>query len=121
VFANAVLHWVLPLKAAVEGIRRALKPGGRLVAELGGKGNIAAVLDAVSSSRDEVGAPSATTAGNAFFFPTAEEYTSMLEEHGFSVATADPFGRPTPMDGSADGMRHWLDALGDGLSDDVRT
>ena len=41
VFSNATLHWVTRPEAAAARVFDALKPGGRLVAELGGKGNIA--------------------------------------------------------------------------------
>ena len=63
VFSNAVLHWVMPPEAAVEAIRRALKPGGRFVAELGGSGNIAAIVDAVRWARGILAPPVA----EAFF------------------------------------------------------
>jgi len=32
VFSNAALHWMRPQEAVLEGVRRALKPGGRFVA-----------------------------------------------------------------------------------------
>jgi SAM-dependent methyltransferase len=40
VFSNAVLHWIKEPEKVVAGICRALKPGGRFVAEFGGKGNV---------------------------------------------------------------------------------
>ena len=40
VFSNAALHWIPEAQQAVEGVVRALRPGGRLVAEFGGKGNV---------------------------------------------------------------------------------
>jgi len=40
VFSNAVLHWIPEPEKVAAGIARALKPGGRFVAEFGGKGNI---------------------------------------------------------------------------------
>ena len=49
VFSNAALHWMKPPGPVAETIARALKPGGRLVAEMGGHGNIAKVLDALRS------------------------------------------------------------------------
>ena len=121
VFSNAVLHWVLPPEAAVKSIRRALKPGGRFVAELGGRGNIAAIVEAVRwARRGNVG----PRVGDAFFFPSAAEYTAMLESHGFDVGHADLFERPTPLEGGEDGLRLWLDTFAggllDGLSDDER-
>src|SRR5205085_261372 len=35
VFSNAALHWMRPPEAVLVGVRRALKPGGRFVAEMG--------------------------------------------------------------------------------------
>jgi trans-aconitate methyltransferase len=49
VFSNAVLHWVLDADAAAAGIRRALKRGGRFVAEFGGHTNVAAISVAIRS------------------------------------------------------------------------
>src|SRR4051794_21951268 len=42
-FSNAVLHWVTDADAVLRGVYRALKPGGRFVAEFGGHTNIAAI------------------------------------------------------------------------------
>ena len=48
VFSNAALHW-MPRPAEVIGrVRAALRPGGRFVAELGGAGNIDAILNALA-------------------------------------------------------------------------
>ena len=43
VFSNAALHWMSDHDALLQGVHRALKPGGRFVAECGGHGNIAAI------------------------------------------------------------------------------
>ena len=43
VFSNAALHWMSDHDAVLQGVHRALKPGGRFVAECGGQGNIAAI------------------------------------------------------------------------------
>ena len=43
VFSNAALHWIHDQPALLRGVARALKPGGRFVAEFGGHGNIAAI------------------------------------------------------------------------------
>src|SRR5688500_9987195 len=47
VFSNAALHWMSPPEAVVTSVLRALKPGGRFVAEMGGKGNIATITGAL--------------------------------------------------------------------------
>src|SRR4029077_3379462 len=36
VFSNAALHWIADADAVLRGVARALKPGGRFVAEFGG-------------------------------------------------------------------------------------
>lgn len=48
IFSNAVLHWVTDYEAAVGRMAAALKPGGRLVVEFGGKGNVATIIQAVA-------------------------------------------------------------------------
>lgn len=40
VFSNATFHWVLDHDALFAGLARALPPGGRLVAQCGGSGNL---------------------------------------------------------------------------------
>lgn len=45
VFSNAVFHWITDHERLFERIHAALKPGGRLVAQCGGEGNIAGVLE----------------------------------------------------------------------------
>ena len=47
VFSNAALHWMTNPRAVVEGVARALRPGGRFVAEFGGFGNVAAIATAL--------------------------------------------------------------------------
>ena len=43
VFSNAALHWMRNQDTVLAGVHRALKQGGRFVAEIGGHGNIAAI------------------------------------------------------------------------------
>jgi trans-aconitate 2-methyltransferase len=51
-FSNAVFHWIADHERLFERLFAALKPGGRLVAQCGGKGNI----DAFRRLADEVAA-----------------------------------------------------------------
>src|SRR5947208_1190213 len=57
VFSNATLHWVKDASAAAGRIARALRSGGRFVAEFGGKGNVREVSRAIAAGLAEVGAP----------------------------------------------------------------
>ena len=48
VFSNAALHWMKDdPDAVIAGVARALKPGGRFVAEMGGHGCVAAIVVAM--------------------------------------------------------------------------
>src|SRR5690242_15556652 len=49
VFSNAALHWMKNASQVAEGMADALKPGGRLAVEFGGKGNISAIENAIES------------------------------------------------------------------------
>jgi len=110
VFSNAALHWIDEQDAALSTVTDALRPGGRFVAELGGDGNVAAIVDAVLDELSERG----YDADNPWHFPTVGEYASRLERHGFEVRYATLFDRPTELDGE-DGLANWLDVFADGL------
>jgi trans-aconitate methyltransferase len=102
VFSNAALHWVKDAEGAVHSIAQALRPGGRFVAEFGGKGNIASVQAALRA----VLGPSADER-SPWFYPSIGEYAPLLERQGFEVRDASLFDRPTPLEGP-DGMANWL-------------
>ena len=40
VFSHAALHWMKPPQAVLRGVMRALKSGGRFIADMGGAGNV---------------------------------------------------------------------------------
>ncbi len=102
VFSNAALHWIKNAQAAVASIAQALRPGGRFVAELGGKGNIASIQEAFSA----VLGPAAEERC-PWFFPSIGEYAALLERQGLEVHEASLFDRPTVLDG-VNAMEDWL-------------
>ncbi|HWH46011.1 MAG TPA: methyltransferase domain-containing protein [Thermoleophilaceae bacterium] len=53
VFSNAVFHWVPDHEALFARMHAALRPGGRLVAQCGGRGNVAAFHDAANAVGEE--------------------------------------------------------------------
>jgi SAM-dependent methyltransferase len=103
VFSNAALHWMSDQDAVLEGVYRALKPGGRFVAECGGHGNIAAIRVALIAVLAPRGIPLERIENNRFF--TNTEYRAQLERHGFLVEEASLTPRPTPL---PSGMTDWL-------------
>ncbi len=93
VFTNAALHWMPRQDRVVAGVRRALKPGGRFVGELGGAGNCEQLVTALEA---ELTARGLATAGlNPWTFPTAEAFGALLGAQGFVVEHLELFARPT--------------------------
>jgi trans-aconitate methyltransferase len=110
VFSNATLHWVTEPDKAVAGIARALKPGGRLVAEFGGKGNVGELLGAVNRAWHKLGLLSGVP--NPWYYPSIAEYSTILENHDLEVTFANLFERPTPLEDGERGLRIWLQMFG---------
>lgn len=106
VFSNAALHWVKEPEQVIKCIWQALKPGGRFVAEFGGKGNVQAILEALEAILQIAESP--------WYFPSIAEYATLLEQQGFCVSYAALLERPTPLEGE-DGMANWLQMFGNHL------
>jgi trans-aconitate methyltransferase len=107
VFSNAALHWIKEPDAVINCVYQALKPGGRFVAEFGGKGNVQAITIALESALQEIGIwqPQAL---NPWYYPSIGEYATRLEKHGFDVNYAVLFARPTPLADADLGMANWI-------------
>lgn len=114
VFSNAALHWMKDATAVVSGVRRALAPGGRFVAECGGYGNIARIVAAIEQVTKEH--PEYARFENPWYFPRPDEYRRPLEQHGFHVELLEHFDRPTPLE---HGVRGWLEVFARHVTDAV--
>jgi trans-aconitate methyltransferase len=108
VFSNAVLHWIPEPDAVIRCLREALKPGGRFVAEFGGKGNINAIATALYSVLETMGYGSLEKI-SPWYFPSLGEYATRLEQQGFDVTYAVLFDRPTPLEEGELGMANWIE------------
>jgi len=109
VFSNAALHWMKRSQDVVQGVHRALKPGGRFVGEFGGHGNVAAVYTALLAVFSQ---HAVDLTPHLLFFPTPAEYQQCLEDHGFRVEYIAFIPRPTPL---PTGMSGWLDTFARGM------
>ncbi len=116
IFSNAALHWIPAASqaASLVCIHRALHPGGRFVAEMGGQGNIAAIRTALQAvlSGFHIDAEAAA----ASFFPSPAVYRRLLEFAGFTVQSIDLIPRPTPL---PNGMESWLNTFRNGILDQL--
>ncbi len=90
VFSTATFHWVRDQEALYRNLAHMIRPGGRLVAQCGGHGNIASVIEAV---RAEGGAPL-----EPWVFLDPADARALLEDNGFVDVEAWLQPEPTQFD-----------------------
>ena len=95
VFSNAALHWMRDQEAVLAGVHRALKPGGRFVAEMGGHNNTAAIIVALSAVLARRGLDAHRL--SPWYFPSADAYRKKLEAAGFTIDEIAIVPRPTTL------------------------
>jgi ubiquinone/menaquinone biosynthesis C-methylase UbiE len=104
-FSNAALHWILKEEATRSSffadVFALLKPGGKFVFEMGGKGNLSLA---------------AARAASPWFFPSTDWMTQALIAAGFEVEVCESEYRPTTVteekaDGSG-GIEGWVRLMG---------
>ena len=108
VFSNACLHWVIDHQPVLAGVRRCLKPSGRVLLQMGGKGNAATVLEAI----DCVLKTSRWAKHfDGFVFPYAfhgpDDYRPWLGALGFSISRIELLTKDM-VHGGSDGFAAWL-------------
>ncbi|HEX8882095.1 MAG TPA: methyltransferase domain-containing protein [Candidatus Acidoferrum sp.] len=107
VFSNAVLHWIPEAEDVIAGVAWVLKPGGRFVAEFGGKGNIQNLVMGFQRAFAALGLrpPEGVS---PWFYPSVAEYAGLLEKHGLEVREASLFDRPTALEEGERGLENWI-------------
>jgi len=86
VFSTATFHWIPDHERLFARLRAALRPGGRLVAQCGGQGNVARHTEAILAvaGRPEYASDFAHAEG-IWNFAGPEETAERLERAGFTV------------------------------------
>jgi SAM-dependent methyltransferase len=110
VFSNPALHWMRPPEAVLAGVHRALRSGGRFVAEMGGHDNTAAIMVALRAVFGRRGLD--TGRRRPWYFPSAAAWQKKLEAAGFAVEAVGVIPRPTPLPAGIDA---WLDTFAEGF------
>lgn len=106
-FSNAVLHWVTEKEQAVQSMYNNLKPGGRLVLEMGGKGNVEKIIETLKQALRNHGYKQHATR-ELWYFPSLSEYTGLLEKQGFRVTYATHYSRETELKDTQQGIKDWV-------------
>jgi trans-aconitate 2-methyltransferase len=90
ILSTATFHWVPDHAALFRNLAEVLRPGGRLVAQCGGAGNVVKVRQAIRDAGETWEGP--------WTFATPEETVGRLEAAGFVDAEAWIHDEPTPID-----------------------
>jgi trans-aconitate 2-methyltransferase len=88
IVSTATFHWILDHDALFARMRRLLRPGGQFVAQCGGEGNIAHVLDigrALAARPPFAGHLAAMP--ETWYFPTVAATRERLARAGFEVSS----------------------------------
>lgn len=107
-FSNAALHWIVDQKAVLAGVKRCLKPGGRLLFQMAGKGNAKDILCIINDLLT-VEPWSRYFSGIAFpygFFDK-NEYKAFLLQAGLVPCRVELFPRDMKHQG-AEGLAGWV-------------
>jgi SAM-dependent methyltransferase len=113
VFSNAALHWILKnpdnrvqtFQAAYD----ALEPGGTLVFEMGGQGNVAELRGTILLSVARMIGIEAARAADPWFFPDEPWMAKTLGDLGFAIEKMEIEARPTAAEeGPGGGLDGWL-------------
>ena len=110
VFSNAALHWMLRPDEVIAGVWRALRRGGRFVAEMGGHGNVETIKAALVDALKRRGIDGESLV--LWFFPTIEDYSARLRKAGFVISYISLFLRPTRLPGD---ITSWLETFAENV------
>jgi trans-aconitate methyltransferase len=111
IFSNAALHWMLRPDDVIAGVWRALRRGGRFVAEMGGHGCVQTIRIALVEALARRGINGEALV--PWYFPTIEDYSARLRKAGFVISYISLFPRPTPLPGDVTG---WLETFAENFS-----
>lgn len=120
VFSSSVLHWITKPETVISNINDHLEPGGRFVAEFGGKGCVNTIITTLTDILDSKNV-SYPPVGNMLYYPSISQYTQLLEDSGFEVRLALLFDRPTELKDGFNGLRNFIDMFFSWLFDNVST
>jgi trans-aconitate 2-methyltransferase len=108
VFSNAALHWIVDQKKVIQGVQRSLKPQGRLVVQMAGKGNAQDIIGILNNMLTE---STWKKYFDDFKFPYGffglEEYQSFLDEAGLKPKRIELFPKDMKHYGQ-DGLTGWI-------------
>ncbi len=108
VFSNAALHWISDNRPVVKGISRSLKPGGRILLQMGGQGNAAEIVAVLEKMiRSEKWSEYFKDFSFPYGFFSPQEYRVWLNEAGLKPGRVELIPKDMVHPGPA-GLAGWL-------------
>jgi trans-aconitate 2-methyltransferase len=108
VFSNATLHWVIGHEPVLKGIHDALKPGGRMKVQMGGKGNASWIAQAVVKAiQDPKWVKCFSGFKSPWGFYEPGPYRKWVEDSGLKPVRVELFKRTMTQKGS-NGLKSWI-------------
>ena len=90
VFSNAAIHWITDHRPVLRGIARSLKPGGRVLLQMGGRG---CASEMVAAMTEVTRRPEWSEFFQSFLFPygfySPDDYRQWMPEAGLTVERAE--------------------------------
>jgi len=107
-FSNAALHWVRDHRPMLKGLWRSLKPAGRILLQMGGSGNAAAIIGTLDRMMvEDAWKPYFDDFEFPYGFHPPDAYANWLETVGFDVQRVELIPKIMKHDGQ-EGLAGWI-------------
>jgi trans-aconitate 2-methyltransferase len=108
VFSNATLHWIIDQRSVLHGVKRSLKSGGRLLFQMGGKGNAQDILSILNwLLREERWRKFFVNFSFPYGFYAPEEYEVWLREAKLKPERVELLPKDMRLQGK-EGLAGWI-------------
>jgi len=108
VFSNAALHWIIDQQSVLHGVQRSIKSGGRLLFQMGGKGNAQDILSVLNEMlREKPWKKFFSDFSFPYGFYAPEEYTAWLLEAKLKPERVELLQKDMKLPGKA-GLAGWI-------------
>jgi trans-aconitate methyltransferase len=108
IFSNAALHWIVDQNAVLTGVQRSLKPRGRLLFQMAGKGNAKDILNIINELKTkELWKRFFQDMTFPYGFYDREEYNVFMQQAGLVADRVELFPKDMKFIG-AEGLAGWV-------------
>ncbi len=108
VFSNATLHWIIDHLTVLKGIKNSLKPNGKVLLQMGGRGNATKILEVMETMiKSKKWGRYFTNFTFPYGFYGPEEYREWLEQAGLKAKRVELIPKDMVQKGK-EGLSAWI-------------